>query len=89
VSTANVDITPTQCRAARTLLELTQPQLARLAGLGLSTIVDFEKARRRVSSDAINSIRQALERAGIEFIDEDGGGPGVRLRKGSKQKSRK
>jgi hypothetical protein len=27
------------------------------------------------------SVRRALEAAGVEFIDEDGGGPGVRLRK--------
>ena len=26
-------------------------------------------------------LRQAFERAGVEFIDENGGGPGVRLRK--------
>jgi transcriptional regulator with XRE-family HTH domain len=89
MSTSNVDITPTQCRAARALLEMTQPDLARVAGLGLSTIVDFERMRRKVSCDAVSAIRQALEHGGIEFIDEDGGGPGVRLRRGSKQKSPK
>jgi hypothetical protein len=60
---------------------MTQPQLARLAGLGLSTIVDFEKARRKVSDEAVSAIRRTLERAGIDFIEENGGGPGVRLRK--------
>jgi hypothetical protein len=35
------------------------------------------------------AIRRTLETAGVEFIDEDGGGPGVRMRKASKQKSRK
>jgi hypothetical protein len=35
------------------------------------------------------SLRQALEGAGVEFIDENGGGPGVRLRKSEKDKSRK
>ena len=60
---------------------MTQPQLARKSGLGLSTIVDFEKVRRPVSKDAIGAIQSALEQAGIQFIDENGGGPGVRLRK--------
>jgi transcriptional regulator with XRE-family HTH domain len=86
MSTENVDeITPAQCRGARGLLGLTQPALASGAGLGLSTIVDFERARRPVSKAAIQAIRHALERAGVEFIDENGGGPGVRLRKGAKK----
>jgi transcriptional regulator with XRE-family HTH domain len=82
VSTKNVDlITPAQCRGARALLEMTQPELAGLAELGLSTIVDFEKSRRHVSAEAIRSIRKALLKAGVDFIDENGGGPGVRLRR--------
>ena len=35
------------------------------------------------------AVRRALEFAGVEFIDENGGGPGVRLRKAAKGKSRK
>jgi hypothetical protein len=63
---------------------MTQPQLAEAAKLGLSTIVDFERDRRKVSDDAVASIRGALEDAGIEFIPENGGGAGVRLRKGKR-----
>ena len=63
------------------MLDMTQPQLAASAKMGLSTIVDFERERREVSTDAIAKIQQALESAGVEFIDENGGGPGVRLRK--------
>ena len=74
-------MTPAQCRAARAILDMTQPQLAKLAALGLSTIVDFERKRREVSQEAINAISTALQRAGIMFIDENGGGAGVRLRK--------
>ena len=82
MSTKNVDtITPGQCKAARALLELTQGELADAATLGLSTIVDFEKQRRQVSVMAIRAIRHALAARGVEFIDENGGGPGVRLRK--------
>lgn len=82
MSTENVDrITAAQCRAARALLGLTQPQLAQTAGLGLSTIVDFEKARRQVSTEAMQELRKALQRLGVQFIPENGGGEGVRLRR--------
>ena len=52
-------------------------------------IVDFERSRRPVSSEAVQAIREALELAGIEFIDENGGGPGVRLRKRQRLKKPK
>jgi transcriptional regulator with XRE-family HTH domain len=88
MSTENVDkISADQCRGARALLDMTQPELASVSGLGLSTVVDFERSRRPVSNDAVQAMRRALERAGVEFIDENGGGPGVRLRK--RQRSKK
>ena len=88
MSTKNVDtLTPGQCKAARGLLELTQGELATAANLGLSTIVDFEKKRRQVSIAAIQAIREALVAHGVEFIDENGGGAGVRLRKRHPKKS--
>ena len=75
------EMSPAQCRAGRALLEITQTQLAASAGLGLSTVVDYEKNRRQVSTESVESMFQALVRAGVEFIDENGGGLGVRLRK--------
>ena len=63
--------------------------MASKAKLGLSTIVDFERSRRPVSSQAVPAIRDALELAGIEFIDENGGGLGVRLRKRQRLKKPK
>jgi hypothetical protein len=72
-------ITSGQCRAARALLDITQPDLAEAAGLGLSTIVDFEKSRRDVSRAAVHAMQKALEKAGVQFIAKNGGGPGVRL----------
>ncbi|MER9900094.1 transcriptional regulator [Mesorhizobium sp. M0130] len=70
-------MTPAQCRAARALLDWTQPRLADAAKLGLSTVVDFEKQRRRtISGDAKTAIRTALEAAGVEFIN----GTGLKLR---------
>ena len=57
--------------------------LAREAALGRNTILRAEVADGQTSLTAANdlAIRRALEAAGVEFIDEDGGGPGVRLRK--------
>jgi len=86
MSTINVDMSPAQCRAGRALLEMTQSELARLAGLGLSTIVDFEKQRRLVSTEAVTAILDALRLAGVEFIEENGGGPGVRMRRRDKKR---
>ena len=57
--------------------------------MGLSTVVDFEKERRLVSEEAVMAMRTALEKAGAEFIGENGGGPGVRLRRRMAGKSRK
>jgi hypothetical protein len=48
--------------------------------------VDFERERRTVSQEAVEKMQLALEAAGIQFIDENGGGPGVRLRKPPKHK---
>nr|WP_171026545.1 helix-turn-helix domain-containing protein [Mesorhizobium comanense] len=70
-------MTPPQCRAARALLDWTQLGLASASRLSLSTIVDFEKQRRKtISEDAKAAIRTALETAGVEFIN----GTGVKLR---------
>lgn len=90
MSTEKVDsISADQCRAARALLDMTQPELAAKAALGLSTIVDFERTRRPVSREAVQAIRTALEDAGILFINENGGGAGVRLRKRQRPKQPK
>lgn len=64
---------------------MTQTALATAAGLGLSTVVDFERSRRHVSQDAIVSMKLALEAAGVIFIPSNGEGPGVRLRREASQ----
>lgn len=74
-------MTPAQCRAARALINWTQPKLAENAGLGLSTVVDFERSRRLISSEAIEALRLSLEAAGVIFVAENEEGPGVRLKK--------
>ena len=72
-----------QIRAARALVRWTVDDLAREAALGRNTVLRAEVADGQTSLTAVNdlAIRRALEAAGVEFIDEDGGGPGVRLRK--------
>jgi len=72
-----------QIRAARGLLRWSAEELARESALGLATIRRAEAAEDQTSLTVANdlAVRQALERAGAEFIDENGGGPGVRLRK--------
>ena len=73
-------MTPSQCRAARALIDWTQPHLAKAAKLGVSTVIDFERERRHVSDDLVHAMRNALVRGGVEFIN--GKQPGVRLKKG-------
>jgi DNA-binding transcriptional regulator YiaG len=80
-------MSPSQCRAARALIDMTQPQLAVAAKLGLSTVVDFERGRREVSNNAVIAMADALQRNGVEFIEENGGGPGVRIAKKYKRKN--
>jgi transcriptional regulator with XRE-family HTH domain len=63
---------------------MTQQQLADAANVGLSTVKAFEIGRSTPVRNNLSAIRAALEAAGIEFIPENGGGPGARLRKRSK-----
>lgn len=73
-------ITPSQCRAARALLDWTQPDLVGVTGLSAVTIRAFEKGGVMRDSNK-TLLRLALEKAGVEFIPENGGGAGVRLAK--------
>ena len=74
-------LTPEQSRAARALVEWSQHELASRSNLGSSTIRDFEKGRRVPTTNNLAAIKRALETAGVVFISENGGGPGVRLSK--------
>ncbi|WP_376774892.1 helix-turn-helix domain-containing protein [Mesorhizobium silamurunense] len=74
-------MTPSQSRAARGLIDWSQQELAGRSNLSESTIRDFEKGRRVPSVNNLAAMRAALESAGVEFIPENGGGAGVRLRK--------
>ena len=69
-----------QCRAARGLLDWTQERLADESGVSISTIRNFEGGASQPIRANLAAIRATLEAAGVEFLDENGGGPGLRLR---------
>jgi len=62
---------------------MTQAQLARKSEVSLRTVISFELGEHRPMLANLRAIRSALETAGVIFIDANGEGPGVRLRKRS------
>src|ERR1700729_4154598 len=72
-----------QIRAARALLRWEQRDLANASSVSLPTIKRLESTPGPLAAhgSTVTALRKALESAGVEFIDENGGGPGVRLRK--------
>ena len=84
-------LTGGQIRAARALLRWSAEDLAEQSAIGVTTIRRAELIEGETSMTAANdlAIRRTLETAGIEFIDENGGGPGIRLRQRQRQKKPK
>jgi transcriptional regulator with XRE-family HTH domain len=74
-----------QIKAARALLAWSQEQLADAAGVSIPTIKRLEAQDGPLGgrSGTAEKIRTTLENAGVHFVKENGGGPGVRLRKKS------
>jgi predicted transcriptional regulator len=70
-------------KAARALLDWSQEQLAEAAEISSPTIKRLEAQEGPMGGRAAtgSKIRAALESAGIEFVAENGGGVGVRLRR--------
>jgi ribosome-binding protein aMBF1 (putative translation factor) len=87
----SASLSSAQIRAARALLRWSAADLAREAALGANTIRRAEVAEGPTSLTTANelAVRRAFETAGVEFIDENGGGAGVRLRKPNETKSKK
>ena len=71
-------MTPSQCRAARELIDMSQMQLALAANVPRGVIVDFELSSLPPKS-YLQAMQRALEHRGIEFVE--GERPGARLRK--------
>jgi transcriptional regulator with XRE-family HTH domain len=74
-------LTPEQCRGARAMLGWSRDDLAEKAKVGVATLADFEAGKRSPYPRTLADIRGTLEAAGVDFIAENGGGPGVRLAK--------
>ena len=79
-------VTSAQVRMARAALNWTVRDLAEATGLHRNTVTNLEIGRYAGDSRTLTIIERVLLKAGVEFIDENGGGPGVRLRKGSQKK---
>jgi transcriptional regulator with XRE-family HTH domain len=79
-----------QIRAARALLRWRAEDLAQKSGVGVATIRRAELAEDETSLTAVNdaAIRRTLEEGGVTFIEENGGGPGVRLLKFSRRRKK-
>jgi transcriptional regulator with XRE-family HTH domain len=65
-------MTPSQCRAARGLLNWNQVDLARTARVSVVTVRNFENEKSAPLRATLDVIQRALETAGVEFIDGDG-----------------
>lgn len=76
-------VTSAQVRMARAALNWTVRDLAEATGLHRNTITNIEVGRYVGDPETLSKIEVVLKRAGVEFINENGGGPGVRLRKSS------
>lgn len=77
-------ISGNQIKAARALIGMEQAELAEKAGVSINTVRNMEAAGAeevRVRSDTLFRVQEALKAAGVFFVEENGDGPGVRLRK--------
>ena len=71
---------PVQCKMARAALALGVRELAALANVAQATVSRLERGED-LKASTVATLREALEQAGVEFIEENGGGAGVRLKK--------
>jgi DNA-binding XRE family transcriptional regulator len=80
---AMIRLTPRLCRAARALAGFEQKDLSKASGVSKSTIGAFEiKAETaRLATMNNRALVEAFERSGLVFVEENGGGSGVRLQR--------
>ncbi len=82
-----IRLTPRLCRAARALLGWRQHDLFEASGVPEPTLQAFEakEAKARMSTMNNKAVVEAFEKAGLQFIPENGGGAGVRTREAEPQ----
>ena len=75
-----------QLRGARAVLRMEQGELAERSGVSLASIKRFEAMEGPIEARTatVDRLTKALVQAGVEFIAENGGGPGVRLRQAAR-----
>lgn len=73
-------IAGSQCRAGRALVEITREKLSLRSGVDVTVIHHFEHMLDKPDKKSIEALQAALEELGAVFIDENGGGVGVRLK---------
>lgn len=73
-------LTGPQCRAARALVEFSRDRLAQLSGIDATVIEHFERKIGTPTTEQKQALQDTLERVGAQFIWENGGGLGVRLK---------
>lgn len=71
MSSEYLTISPTQCKAARELLEWKQECLSKTADVGLATIGKFERKISNPTLKTLNDLKKAFEGAGITFVNEN------------------
>jgi transcriptional regulator with XRE-family HTH domain len=76
-----VAMTPEQSKAARVMVGWGVRDLAKAAKVSSNTVSRLERGAQELQEETIAKLRTALEKAGIIFIAENGGGAGVRLKK--------
>ena len=72
---------------ARAALGMGVRELAAAAKVSVDTVARFERGEE-LKERTIDALQRAFEEAGIQFIEENGGGPGVRLRKRTQRRKK-
>jgi len=77
---ATMKITGPQVRAARALVQWPRDHVARLSGLTVDALAEFERENVDPGDEARSRLQAALEEGGAVFLHEEDGGLGVRLK---------
>lgn len=80
-------ITGAQLRAARALVRWSAEELATMSGIGVATVrrAEADDGELRCTKANENALRGALEAVGVEFMEGNGHGPGVRSKQSNDQ----